>query len=51
MLSQLNNYAEKYEYFFKALSAILPFITTLLMVYIAYQQWQTNERKRKQEVK
>ena len=50
MLSQLNEIAQHYEYLVKAVGAFLPLITTILMAYIAYQQWQTNERKRKQNL-
>lgn len=50
MLMQLNILAEKYEYLIKAIGAFLPFLIAIFMAYIAYQQWQTNERKRRQDL-
>ena len=50
MFSYLNESAKEYEYLIKAVGALLPFIITVFMAYIAYQQWQTNERQRKQEL-
>ena len=47
---QLNILAEKYEYLIKAIGAFLPFLIAIFMAYIAYQQWQTNERKRRQDL-
>lgn len=50
MFVYLNEIAKNYEYLIKALSVFLPLLITLFMAYIAYQQWQTNERKRKQDL-
>ncbi len=38
------------ETIIKYLNALIPISITLLGTYIAYQQWQTNERKRKQDL-
>lgn len=46
----LNELAKTYEYLIKAIGAFLPFLVAIFMAYIAYQQWQTNERKRKQDL-
>lgn len=50
MLQELNELAKNYEYLIKAIGAFLPFLIAVFMAYIAYQQWQTNERKRRQEL-
>src|SRR5574344_627565 len=50
MLTELNTIAKNYEYLIKAVGAFLPFLIAIFMAYIAYQQWQTDERKRKQEL-
>lgn len=50
MLEQLNELAKNYEYLIKAIAAFLPFLIAIFMAYIAYQQWQTNERVRKKDL-
>lgn len=50
MLAELNTIAKNYEYLIKAIGAFLPFLIAIFMAYVAYQQWQTNERKRKQDL-
>lgn len=50
MLAELNTFAKNYEYLIKAVGAFLPFLIAIFMAYIAYQQWQTNERKRKHDL-
>lgn len=50
MFACLNEIAKNYEYLIKALASFLPLLITLFMAYIAYQQWQTNERKRRQDL-
>lgn len=50
MLSQVNEFAKNYEYFINAVGAFLPFLISCLMVVIAFQQWKTNERKRRQDL-
>lgn len=50
ILNELNHIAREYEYLIKAIGAFLPFLIALFMAYVAYQQWQTNEIKRKQDL-
>ena len=50
MFNALNEVAKHYEYLIKAIGAFLPFLIALFMAYIAYQQWQTNETKRRQDL-
>lgn len=50
MLSQVNEFAKNYEYLINAIGACLPFLIACFMGYVAYQQWQTNERKRRQDL-
>lgn len=50
MFTQLNEIAKNYEYLINAIGSLLPFLLALFMAYVAYQQWITNERKRKQEL-
>ena len=44
MLSELNQFAKDYEYLIKAIGTLLPFLVTLFMAIIAYQQWLINKR-------
>lgn len=50
MLSEFNTFCGQYENIIKAFGALAPFFGTLFLAYIAYQQWQTNERKRRHEL-
>lgn len=50
MLSQLNEVAKNYEYIIKAIGALLPILLTILMIYIAYQQWIISKRNSNIEI-
>lgn len=50
LLNEFNTFCGQYENIFKAFGALAPLVGTALLAYIAYQQWQTNERKRRQEL-
>lgn len=43
MLNMLNEYVQQYEYLIKIGGVFLPFVTTVFMIYIAYQQWLINK--------
>jgi len=50
MLSEFNTFCGQYENIIKAFGALAPFFGTVFLAYIAYQQWQTNERQRRKEL-
>ncbi len=43
MLQFINENCKNYEYLIKALGTFLPFLITIFMAYIAYQQWLVNK--------
>ena len=49
-MSKLNLLIGNYKNIIDAVAAFLPFLIALFMAYIAYQQWRTNEQKRKQDL-
>jgi len=51
MLSELNEIAKNHEYLIEAFGAFLPFLITIFMAFIAYQQWQINKRLHNMEIK